>query len=455
MDFADKHIVVLGAGISGIAAAKIACKLGASVVLNDAKTEEQIKYNLNELKELNVKLILGKQTVEIFKDADIVILSPAVPLHIPLLAEVEKLGIKIISEIEFAWYIAKAPIYAITGTNGKTTTTTLLGLLMEKLYKKVGVGGNIGVPLCEEVCRVGAAGCTVAEISSYQLESSHEFCPKIAAVLNVTPDHIARHGSMEVYQQMKEKIFANQGKSDFLVLNYDDPRTRGMADRAKSTVMFFSHEVCLGEGATVLQGKLVIRWHGRQYVICSIDEIKIKGSHNLENALAAAAMAFLAGVPVQQIAAVLKTFPGVEHRIEPVRNINGVEYFNDSKATNTDAAIKALETFSGNIILIAGGYDKKTDLTEFMKLVKKRVDKLILLGNAAARFKKAAIINGIKEDNIIEAGYSMEKAVELAYKYAVKPQVVLLSPACSSFDMYDGYEERGRDFKKIVNALHK
>ncbi|MDQ0203479.1 UDP-N-acetylmuramoyl-L-alanine--D-glutamate ligase [Pectinatus haikarae] len=453
MNFTDKNIIILGAGISGIGAAKTAHKLGAEVTLCDAKPAEQIKYDLSELRNINIKLVLGQQKINILKNADMVILSPAVALHIPLLDEVRKLGIKIISEIEFAWYIASAPIYAVTGTNGKTTTTVLLGLLMKKIYERVGVGGNIGVPLCEEVQRVADKGCTVAEISSYQLESSHEFCPHIAAVLNITPDHIARHGSMEIYQQMKEKIFVNQTKQDFLVLNYDDLRTRNMAERAKSTVMFFSRAISLEEGVFALDSKLMIKWRGREYLVCGVDEIGIKGGHNVENALAATATAFLAGVSPAQIADVLRNFSGVEHRIEAVKEIAGVKYFNDSKATNTDAAIKALETFDGHVVLIAGGHDKKTDLTEFMRLASQRVDKLILLGEAAARFREAAILNGIRENNIVEAGYSMKKAVSLARQYAVAPQVVLLSPACSSFDMYDGYEERGRDFKKIVNEL--
>ena len=226
-----------------------------------------------------------------------------------------------------------------------------------------------------------------------------------------------------------------------------------MAKRTNSTVMFFSHEDNLPEGTVAIDGKLVVKWHNEIHDICRIDEMKIKGSHNVENALAAASAAFLAGVSAEQIADVLKTFPGIEHRIEPVKTINDVVYYNDSKATNTDAAIKALETFPGDIVLIAGGHDKKTDLTDFMKLASQRVNKLILLGDASARFKEAAINNGIPSDSIFEVGYSMEKAVKLAHQLAHSPQVVLLSPACSSFDMYDGYEERGRDFKKIVNSL--
>ncbi|WP_196595166.1 UDP-N-acetylmuramoyl-L-alanine--D-glutamate ligase [Pectinatus frisingensis] len=453
MDLKDKKIVIIGAGISGIAAAKIAKKSGASVIISDTNTADKIRYDLSELKNLDIRVVLGKQTIDLLKSADYVLLSPAVPLYTPLFKQAMDMGIKIMSEIEFAWHLAKAPIYAITGTNGKTTTTTLLGLLMKKHCHNVGVGGNIGVPLCDEVLRVGADGCTVAEISSYQLESTSAFHPHIAAVLNVTPDHIVRHGSMETYQKTKEKIFADQTKNDFLVLNFDDLRTRDMAERADSTVMFFSRKTNLSEGAIAINGSLVVKWQNKVYDVCQLDEIKIKGSHNIENALAATAMAFLAGVGIEQIAQVLKTFPGVEHRIEPVRILNGIHYYNDSKATNTDAAVKALESFPNHIILIAGGRDKQTDLTDFMKLVAERVDKLILLGDAADRFKAAAIANGFAAENISMVGYSMSEAVKTAHSLAHIPQTVLLSPACASFDMYDGYEARGKDFKKIVKAL--
>lgn len=455
MDLNNKRIIVMGAGVSGIAAAKLANKMGAQMILSDNRKETEIKYDLNELRANHIEVILGKQTLELLQRADLLIISPAVPRHLPILEEVAARGIKIISEIEFAWQIAKSPIYAITGTNGKTTTTMLLGQLMGKKYADVGIGGNIGTSLCEEAYRIGADSCIVAEISSYQLEAVDRFRPHIAAVLNVTPDHMARHGSMQVYQETKEKIFARQTVNDYLILNYDDERTRSMQERAKSKIVFFSHVENLDEGIVAWHNNINLKWQGKEYFICHVDEIKIKGTHNLENALAAAAMAFFAGVAVEDITAVLKKFPGVEHRIEPVITIDGVEYFNDSKATNTDAAIKALNTFNGGIILIAGGHDKKTDLTGFMQLAKQKVDKLILLGDAAKRFEAEALKNGIVSAQIMHAGYSMQKAVQLAHDCAKKPQVVLLSPACSSFDMYDGYEERGRDFKKIVRALVK
>jgi len=264
-----------------------------------------------------------------------------------------------------------------------------------------------------------------------------------------------RHGSMDVYQQMKERMFAQQTAEDFLVLNYDDEHTRGMKERAKGQVCYFSRREELSEGAYVRQSdsRLVIAWSGELHELCTVEELGIKGGHNVENALAAAASAFLMGAAAEEMVPVLKSFKGVEHRIEPVREVNGVPYYNDSKATNTDSAIKALETFPGHIILLAGGDDKLTDLTEFMGLVKERCDELILLGAAAERFQQDAIKNGYPKEHIHMVGFSMEEAVATAHKLAKAPQVVLLSPACASFDMYDGFEARGRDFKRLVNGL--
>ncbi|MFA6850795.1 MAG: UDP-N-acetylmuramoyl-L-alanine--D-glutamate ligase [Selenomonadaceae bacterium] len=453
MDFANKKMLVIGAGISGIAAAKLAKKMGADVVVSDTKEEQKIKYDLKSLRDCGVNVVLGEQQESLLTGMDYVLVSPAVPIAVPIVQKAKKIGIEVLSEIEMAYRLAKAPIYAVTGTNGKTTTVTLLGLLMQTLHEKVGVGGNIGMPLCDEVMRVGSKGCTVAEISSYQLEGVSSFNPHIAAILNVTPDHIARHGSIENYQKVKETIFCHQTKEDYLVLNYDDSRTRSMADRARSTVAFFSCEEVLKEGAFVRDGWITIIWMGQMYRICSVEELKIKGSHNIENALAAVMVAFLAGVDISMMSEVLKTFAGVEHRIEPVMTIDNVMYYNDSKATNPESAIKALGTFSGHIVLIAGGDDKNTDLTAFMQLVYERVDQLILVGNATARFKENAIKNGFLSDHIHEAGYSMEDAVALAHRLARSPQIVLLSPACASFDMFDGYEERGRVFKNLVKNL--
>ncbi len=446
MNLADKKVLVVGAARSGIAAAKIAKSLGATVILSDAK--ENLEINL-----AGVEIRLGKQTEELLRGVDMIIVSPAVPIKIPLLQAAASKKIPVISEVELAYDLAKSPICAVTGTNGKTTTVTLLGLLLKTTFEKVGVGGNIGVPLSEIALEVGAGGYIAAEISSYQMEATKNFHPHVSAILNVTPDHLKRHGSMEVYQLMKEKIFAQQTAEDFLILNYDDERTRDMIDRVACRVLYFSRRRELAEGAFVKNNRLVIKFNGNLHELCKVDELGIKGGHNVENALAASLMAFVVGVDAEKISDVLKTFQGVEHRIEFVREIDGVKYYNDSKATNTDSAIKALETFAGHIVLIAGGDDKGTDLTDFLRLVNERVDYLILVGDAAARFKSCAIDSGYPAEKILDAGYSMQRAVELAKKISRPPQVVLLSPACASFDMYSDFEERGRDFKRIINEL--
>ena len=451
MDFTDKKILVIGAGISGFAAAKIAKKFGAKVILSDSKSEQDIKFNFDELRELGIDLIFGKQTENLLIGVDMIILSPAVPVKIPVVQIALAKNIPVISEVELAYNLAKVPICAVTGTNGKTTTTTLLGLLLESEYKNVGVGGNIGVALSEVALENNKY--IAAEISSYQMEATNNFRPHISAILNITPDHLKRHGNMQVYQAMKEKIFAQESAEDFLILNYDDEIVREIKNRAKCKVFYFSRKVELDEGAFIKNNFLVIKVGDKIHELCAIDELGIKGGHNVENALAAAMMAFLAKVSVKNISAVLKSFQGVEHRIEFVREIDGVKFYNDSKATNTDSAIKALQTFDKNIILIAGGDDKLTDLTEFLNLVNERVDNLILIGDAAERFKNDAIKNNYPVEKILEAGYSMQKAVELAKKISHAPQVVLLSPACASFDMYDNFEERGKDFKRIVNNL--
>ena len=460
MSYQNQSALVIGAGISGFAAAKYLAAAGARVTLSDAKEEADAEkdpltqQHIEDLRTQGISCVFGAQREELLDGTNLIVLSPAVPERIPLVRSARARGIRVTTEVELAGEIARAPIYAITGTNGKTTTTTLLGELLRAHFPAVGVGGNIGVPLIDVAQETPADGAIAAEISSYQMEATTHFHAHIVAELNVTPDHIVRHGSMEVYQAMKEKLFAAQTAEDFLVLNYDDPHTRGMAERAKGRVCFFSRREELAEGATVrTDGMIVIRWDGEEHVLIETSELGIPGGHNVENALAAAAMAFFAGVTPAEMRPVLRAFKGVEHRIEFVRTLDGVRYFNDSKATNTDSAIKALEAFNGHMILIAGGDDKLTDLTEFMALVHARVDALILVGDATERFAAAALDAGVPAEQIHRASYHMEEAVRIAHELAAPPQTVLLSPACASFDMYGGYEERGRDFKRIVNEL--
>ena len=454
-DFKGKKVLVVGAGISGFAAAKVLKRLGAKVTLSDAKDEAAIKEDVSELRELGVGLIFGAQEAALLDGCDLLVLSPAVPVAIPLAEEAKRRGIRITSEVELAAALAKSPIFAVTGTNGKTTTTTLLGLLLAEKFgkEKTRVGGNIGYPLSEAVLEVGEGGAVAAEISSYQMEATEHFRPKVAAVLNVTPDHIKRHGSMEAYQAMKERLFREMATGDWLVLNYDDERTRSMQERAACPVFFFSRREALEEGALLLGDKLVLRQGGEEIALVTTAELGIKGAHNVENALAAAAVAHLAGVEAEAIRRVLSSFKGVEHRIEHFLDLAGVAWYNDSKATNTDSAIKALESFSDGIVLIAGGDDKMTDLTDFMHLVSERCTELILVGDAAVRFAEAARAAGFPAAHIHDAAYSMKTAVYIAARLAKPPAVVLLSPACASFDMFDGFEERGEVFKRLAREL--
>lgn len=449
-EFANKKIVVLGAGISGISVARILQQLGASVVVSDAKPIEQFEQDFTELQASGVGLALGKQNEELLDGIDYLVMSPGISIYIPLVSVARKRGISVISEVEVAYRLSEAPMIAITGTNGKTTTTTMVGEMLKTTGRQIGVGGNIGAALSEQALEVRSDGFVVAEISSFQLEGVTRFRPRIAVILNLTPDHLDRHRTMEVYQQMKEQVFSRQQASDYLVLNYDDIAVRGMAKRALGKVVYFSRQQLLDEGIYVENGKIRLNLDGKKTDICAVNDIKIKGGHNVENALAACAVAYIVGVRPDAITKVLKTFSGVEHRMEPVAEIAGVEYYNDSKATNPESSIKALEAFEGRIILIAGGRDKNTDLTEFMKLAKERVDHMILLGEAKQRFVEAAAQQGVKN---IHKVATFGEAVTLAHKLAQPPQVVVLSPACASYDMFNNYEERGKAFKDLVCRL--
>ena len=448
MELAGKNVLVFGAAVSGISAAETLLAAGARVTLADGKELEKLKQT-DGLTGLTGRatLALGRQDEALLDTMDLLILSPGISIHHALPQAALRRKIPVWGEVELAGRLCQAPIVAVTGTNGKTTTTTLLGEMMKTRYDEVVIGGNIGVGLAQAVGRVGADGYVVAEISSFQLEAAGTFHPHIAVMLNLTPDHLDRHGSLDGYAAVKEQIFANQTAQDYLVLNHDDVRVRDMAQRCRSRAFFFSRQIELETGAFVSAGAICLRWQGKTETVCRIDEMKLFGGHNVENALAACSAAYLAGVAPSQMAKLLREFSGVEHRIEPVATLEGVRWFNDSKATNPESSIKALEAFLGQVIPIAGGRDKNTDLAEFMNLVKQKVDRLILIGEAAARFAAAAQAAGVK--NIVQAG-SLEEAVETARQLARSPQVVLLSPACASYDMFDNYEQRGRIFKQLV-----
>ena len=448
MDLSGKSVLVFGAGVSGFSAAKTLLEQQAMVTLADGKERGDLKH-AEGLAELvgKIELALGRQDEALLAGKDLLILSPGISINHVLPQAALRLQIPVWGEVELAGRLCKAPIAAVTGTNGKTTTTTLLGEMMKTKYAEVVIGGNIGVGLAQAVSQVSSQGYVVAEISSFQLEAAGTFQPHIAVILNLTPDHIDRHGSFAGYGAVKEQIFANQQPQDYLVLNHDDENVRDMANRCHSQAFFFSRRAELESGAFVSGGSICLRWQGKSALVCRVDEMKLFGGHNVENALAACAAAFLAGVDPEQMAKVLRDFTGVEHRIEPVATLEGVRWYNDSKATNPESSIKALEAFDGHVVLIAGGRDKNTDLSEFADLIKAKADLLILIGEAAERFELAARAAGVEK---IVRSASLADAVETARRLAKSPQVVLLSPACASYDMFDNYEQRGEIFKQLV-----
>ena len=446
----DKAVLVYGIGISGCGAADILARKGKRVVLyNDAAHEVDAELKAL-LAQTGGQIVIGA-TEHLLDDIEEVILSPGISLENPLVQEALRRGINVTGEAELAYRNYGGHIIGITGTNGKTTTTMLVGEMLATLPCVTKVGGNIGMALTKEVETMPDNSWLAAELSSYQLETVQNFRAEIVVILNLTPDHLTRHHTMEAYGAAKCNIFKNQHPEDVTLLNFDDPIVKSWGGLVPGRLCWFSRKQVLPQGIYMDNGDFVIAWNDTKEVICNKKDLQIFGGHNEENVLAAIGAAFFAGVEPCNIAAVLKNFKGVEHRIEYTATINGVAYYNDSKATNTDSAIKALEAFAnGHLILIAGGTDKLTPLEEMMALVKTKVDTLILLGEAAERFNEAAVKAGVAD---IRRVNSMREAVELAYKIAQPPQTVLLSPACSSFDMFSGFPERGRCFKKIVAEL--
>ncbi|MGC2049719.1 MAG: UDP-N-acetylmuramoyl-L-alanine--D-glutamate ligase, partial [Gallionella sp.] len=385
----------------------------------------------------------GGHPERIFADADLIVLSPGVPKIAPVL-QARRHGVKVISELELAWLLSDAPYVGITGTNGKSTVTTLVGLMLAKAKKNVLVAGNIGNALTEDVSHLAGKDWIVAELSSFQLEDIETFRPRIATILNVTQDHLDRYASLKEYGEAKARIFMNQQQGDFLVLNFDDPIVKSYARRTAATVIPFSRQLRFNPGACVLDGHLT--FNGRRVI--AVDELKISGVHNLENALAATALSILAGADVRSVAEVLRTFPGLEHRLEFVRDKDGVSYINDSKGTNVGAVIKSVEGFTQPVILIAGGLDKGSDFGPLYDLFKRKVKLLVLIGKAADKMAK---VLGTATETVLAP--SLQEAVRLASTRAARGDVVLLSPACASFDMFRDFEDRGRQFKEAVKGL--
>ncbi len=440
-------------GRSGRAAAGALIEKGAVVSIQDSKGAESIDQSfLEEMRNAGVTEYLGC-VPEDMSAFDMLVLSPGVPPTLGFIEDAKAAGAEIIGELELAYRLCKGRFVAITGTNGKTTTTTLVG----EIYKASGadtiVGGNIGNAIAVDAMNAGADTVMVTEVSSFQLETIRDFRPEVSAILNLTPDHMDRHKTMENYGKAKAAVFANQTPDQYCVLNYDDEASFELAERegCRAKVVPFSRKEELGFGAFVKDGKIVIKNEaGELAEICGTDELQIPGTHNLENALAAAAICFFGGIDPETIGEAMKAFPGVAHRIELCCEKNGVRFVNDSKGTNTDAAIKAIEAMKENIILIAGGYDKGASYDDFISVFPGRVKELILLGKTAPKIKAAAEAAGFTS---ITMAADMEECVATAWEKAQPGDVVLLSPACASWDMYDNFEQRGDHFRECAQKL--
>lgn len=449
LDLADKKVLVIGAGLSGCAAAIFLAGKGADAVLADNKQAAELP-DLSAVTEAGAQLHLGGMPADAAA-FDLAVISPGVPLEIPIVEALQAADVPVIGELELAYQFGHSPFLAITGTNGKTTTTTLLGYILEKAGIEELVGGNIGAALVSDIEKLPEDAPVVAELSSFQLETAVDFKAHIAAFLNLTEDHLYRHHTMENYGAIKCKIFAHQTKDDFAVLNYDDEAVRAYAEKLTGRVVFFSRKNEVAEGMFVRDGQLIWRFDGEECELMAAADIMIKGPHNLENALAAATMAALFGVDMGYIRAALADFPGVEHRQEPVGEFGGVLYINDSKGTNPDSTIMALLACERPTVLILGGYNKESDFHPLIDLIKEKVKHIVLVGTTADII--AATLDEAGISCYEHAGKDFEKCVRLAMAAAEPGDEVLLSPACASWDMFSGFEERGEVFKQLVKKL--
>jgi len=452
VEYNGKKALVCGMARSGIAAAKLLNRLGARVTLQDMKKREEISADVLALEGEGIVLYTGANPDEIACAQDLIVLSPGIPCDLPFIAAAEAAGIAVISEVELAYSLTPCPITAITGTNGKTTTTTLTGEIMKTAYSKTAVVGNIGVPYSEEVERLTEKDWVVAEISSFQMEKAKEFHPHISAVLNITPDHLNRHKTMDVYIAMKERVFAKQTAEDFCILNHGDVACRKMADKTAAKVFFFDSSETLAEGIYLDGDAIEVRWGAINETLIHVDELQILGVHNYENVMAAAAMGICAGIALDTIRTVLKGFAGVAHRIEYVATVDGVDYYNDSKGTNVDASIRAVLAMKKPIVLIGGGYDKGSSFDEWTKLFPGRVKHLVLIGVTAPKVRASAEKFGFTAISDCE---TFAEAVDLCREKAEDGDCVLLSPACASWGMFDNYEQRGDMFKEQVRGYLK
>ena len=448
MELKDKRVLVVGLGRSGVAAAFFLQDRGARVSVSDAKSEAQLEKEIPALLDRGISLEVGHHSERTFRDQDLIVVSPGVPSDQPQLQHARALGIPIVGEVELACRFLQGRIIAITGSNGKTTTTTLAGDILGKSGKKTLVGGNIGTPVISLVGQSSPEHLVVLEISSFQLETIQQFKPWIAAILNITPDHLDRHHTFQAYVDAKSRIFENQQAGDFALLNADDPTCTGLKNKGKAALYWFSRKQPVESGAFLRDDRIIFRNAGRETPVLPISDIQLKGAHNLENVLAAVAVGMLAGCEPQQVRKAVAEFGGVEHRLEPAGQVNGVAYYNDSKATNVDATIKALESFSGNIHIILGGKDKGSDYAVLVPLLRQRAKGAYLIGAAAEKI--ASQIQGATR--IVQSG-TLDRALRQASEAAVAGDIVLLAPACASFDQFENYEQRGQVFKRLVQAL--
>jgi len=447
MELKGKRVLVVGLGKSGLAAAMFLRRQGAHVTVSDMRSAAALSKEIPALLEHGIMVESGGHGLLTFRRQDLIVVSPGVPLDTPEIVQVKTFGLPVIGDLELAAQYLKGNILAITGSNGKTTTTALTGEILAAAGLPTQVGGNIGVPVVELIPKSDDAGWSVLEVSSFQLESTQNFHPRIAVILNITPDHLDRHGTFENYALAKERIFSAQTPEDALVLNATNPRTAAAAARSSARVFWFSIEEPVSQGAWVQDGQIVFRGQtdGPVEPIVALKAIPLKGAHNIENVLAAVCAARIAGAPAEAIAKAVSEFRAVEHRLEYVATINGVEYYNDSKATNVDAAAKAIAAFPGCIHLILGGKDKNSNYADLSDLLRQRVKAVYTIGSAAAKIESH--IRGIVPILPCE---TLDQAVHTAAHAAHPGDIVLLSPACSSFDQFESYEHRGRVFKELV-----
>lgn len=451
MNLKNKNILLVGLAKTGISTIKHLNKLGAKVVVNDIKDKDKLKGILDELSDLNnVEYILGYHPENV-DDIDMAVVSPGVPLDLPFILKLKSKNIEIIGEVELAYRLSQNPMFiGITGTNGKTTTTSLVGEIFKKANIDTYIVGNIGNPVIDTVDTANENSVLVTELSSFQLESIDTFKPHVSAILNFTEDHLNRHHTMEAYMEAKARIFKNQDEKDFCVLNYDDKDVKSLSDNVKAKKIFFSRKKSLDCGIYLDEDNNIIINIDKKIKLLNKDELSLPGNHNLENCMAAAAIAYVSNIDIDVIREVLKTFAGVEHRQEFVRNLNGIMFVNDSKATNPDSSIKAIESYNRPIILIAGGMDKQSSFDEFLDVAKENVYALVLLGETAQKIKECAQNKGFDNITVVK---DMKEAVNASYQIAKGGDVVLLSPACASWDMYKSFEVRGIDFKDNVHNL--